>query len=196
MGYMMWVCVPDIDAPLLGGGRVVACLRASAGVGRGLAPGLTRALSGLRAVGWGGMSFSSIGRLPRHPVAAVAAVMWLAGWLLVIGAHSTLISSHTAVPHAAHVLPATLGGEFTLNVDHPHADKGPSSAHPERLVAAVLPRSAPASAVLVWLGVVGAVALIGWRPELAAPAGRGPPRRRVAYFTGQDRLTRFCLSRR
>ncbi|EUA15249.1 hypothetical protein I546_0687 [Mycobacterium kansasii 732] len=28
------------------------------------------------------------------------------------------------------MLPASLGGEFALNVDHPHADSGSSSAHP------------------------------------------------------------------
>lgn len=148
-------------------------------------------------VRWGVMRVNGIGRLRRHPMLGLAAVVWLVGWLLILGAHSTMASAQAMpAPHAAHVLPMSVGDEFTLNVDHPHADKGYPSAHPERFATAVLPRSAPGAEALVGLGVLAAVALIGWRSEREAASGRGPPRGLGPYLSGQDRLTRFCLSRR
>jgi plasmid stabilization system protein ParE len=133
----------------------------------------------------------------RYVVAVVAAV-WLAVWVVVIGAHSVMGDGHSesSVPHPAHALVASLGSEFAVNVDHPHVGNGSSSAHPEQFSAAVLTRSGAAVAALAVLGAVLAVAVAGGLARLGAPAGRGPPRARAFSVTGQEVLTRFCLSRR
>ncbi|WP_186273488.1 hypothetical protein [Mycobacterium kubicae] len=139
---------------------------------------------------WGGATAT-----PRlRVVVAVMAAVWLAGWLLVIGAHHATGHSDSPVQPAQVSLMSSHGG-FAATMDLPHFDKG-SSAHPERLMTAVMPRSATALDALVVLGVVAAVAVGGWLAGLGVPAGRGPPRGPAVFLTGQDVLTRFCLSRR
>lgn len=189
--------VGDVEAPLLLGSQR-GVLRVSEPPGR--IPGLHTVFQARSIVGrvppvrWGVMRVNGIGRLRRHPMLGLAAVVWLVGWLLILGAHSTMASAQAvSAPHAAQVSLMPVGEEFTLNVDHPHADKGSSSAHPERFATAVLPRSAPGAEALVGLGVLAAVALIGWHLGLGIVSGRGPPRGPAVSFTGQDRLTRFWL---
>ncbi|WP_040624515.1 hypothetical protein [Mycobacterium parascrofulaceum] len=127
---------------------------------------------------------------------AVGAAAWLAMWGVLIGAHSIMGHSQSSVSHPAHALVASLGGEFTVDVDHPHVGKGSSGGHHEQFTTAVLPRSGAVVAALIALGVVAAVAVTAGSAWFGLPAGRGPPRAPAFSVTGQDVLTRFCLSRR
>lgn len=130
---------------------------------------------------------------PAGAVAAIATAVVM--WVLVIGGHFELRSEASA-PHPAHAVITALGGEYTVNVDHPHLVGGDAlGAHPEELAAAVLSDSS--STALAALGLVVAVvavaALLAHRVVLA---GRGPPRGFAAVLTGHDLLTRFSVSRR
>ncbi|ASL15694.1 MULTISPECIES: hypothetical protein [Mycobacterium] len=143
------------------------------------------------------MRLASASGTPRLRYAvAVGAAAWLAMWGVLIGAHSILGHPQSSLGHPAHALVASLGGEFTVNVDHPHATKGSSGGHHEQFTTAVLPRSGAALATLAVLGAVLAVALTAGPARFAVRAGRGPPRTPAFALTGQDVLTRFCLSRR
>ncbi|WP_241777299.1 hypothetical protein [Mycobacterium intracellulare] len=134
--------------------------------------------------------------MPRlRYVVAVGAVVWLAAWMFLIGAHNAM-GTESSATHPAHALKTSVDGEFTVNVDHPHVGKGSPGAHHEQFTAAVLPRSGSAVAALLALGVVAAVVVAGWLVKSPASAGRGPPRVPAFSVTGQDVLTRFCLSRR
>ncbi len=127
-------------------------------------------------------------------VAVVAAAVVM--WTLVFGGHVELRSESSA-PHPAHTFVTSLGGgEYTINVDHPHLVDGDSlGAHPEAFAAAVLPNSS--STALAALGfVVAVVAVAALLAHRVVLAGRGPPRGLAPALTGQDLLTRFCLSRR
>lgn len=147
------------------------------------------------------MIFGGASRLPRlRYVVAVGAAAWLAAWVL-IGAHSVMGHSQSSVSQSsmsqpARALVASLGGEFTVDVDHPHVGKGSSGDHHEQFTTAVLPRSGAVVAALIALSAVAAVALTGGLARFGVPAGRGPPRAPALSVTGQDVLTRFCLSRR
>jgi len=126
----------------------------------------------------------------RFLVAAVAAVGMLA-----IAAHSDVLGpvSHSVQP--AHAVASSLGGEFAIPVGHPHVDNGPSDAHHEAFPAAMLTKSSLTN--LVALGLVAALVIIAG--SLAAgvvPVGRGPPGGPAGARTGQELLTRLCLSRR
>lgn len=129
---------------------------------------------------------------------AVGAAVWLAMWGVLIGAHSVNTHSQSSVVHLAPAMLASAsgGGQPTLSVDHLHVGKGLAGDHPERFTAAVLPRSGAVVAALIALGVVAAVAVTGGLARFGVPAGRGPPRAPALSVTGQDVLTRFCLSRR
>lgn len=116
-------------------------------------------------------------------------------WVLAVGGHSD-VRSTAAASQQAHAVVTSLGTEFSVSADHGHLVSSDSAgAHPEAFAAAVLPNS-PATAVM-GLGVVVAVAAaVGlWRPWVTL-AGRGPPAAPATALTGQDLLTRFCLSRR
>ncbi|MCA2347058.1 hypothetical protein JF734_14435 [Mycobacterium intracellulare] len=127
---------------------------------------------------------------------AVGAAAWLAMWGVLIGAHSVMGHSQSSLAHPAHALVASLGGEFTVNVDHPHVSKGSAGDHHEQFTTAVLPRSGAVVAALIALGVVAAVAVTGGLAWFGLAAGRGPPHTPAFALTGQEVLTRFCLSRR
>lgn len=136
-------------------------------------------------------------RPPRlRSVGAVAAVaVAVAMWVLVIGGHSELRSESPA-SHPAHALVTSLGNEFTINTEHAHLDNRSSSTHHhEAFATGVLPHS-PATSFAA-LGVVAAAVLaLGLLCQHVMLAGRSPPRGLAAALTGQDLLTRFCLSRR
>ncbi|GLV09174.1 hypothetical protein AWC17_19515 [Mycobacterium nebraskense] len=121
----------------------------------------------------------------------------LAVWGVLIGADSVIMNSQALAVHPAPaVSSASGGGQPALSVDHPHLGKGSPSEHPEQFTTAVLPRSGAAVAMLIVLGVVAAVAVAGGLGLLGVPAGRGPPGAPAFALTGQEVLTRFCLSRR
>ncbi|MDA3663339.1 hypothetical protein PFJ02_15040 [Mycobacterium xenopi] len=126
--------------------------------------------------------------------------VWLAAWGVLIGADSVIMPSHSSVARPAPaVVASTSGGDHpSFGVDHSHVGKGLSGEHPEQFTTAVLPRSGTAVAALAALGVVlaVAVAVAGGLAWFGVPAGRGPPRAPAFSVTGQDVLTRFCLSRR
>lgn len=137
--------------------------------------------------------FSGVGRRP------------LLGWMIAIAATAWLLGSaagdveryERAAPDAAHtVLTSAAGSESAVNGDPAHLGWGSSPACPKVFATAVLPRLAPA---LVALGVLGALAAVaGFFAERGVQSGRGPPRgpAPVLILTGQDLLTRLCLSRR
>ncbi|ETW26555.1 hypothetical protein MGAST_14970 [Mycobacterium gastri 'Wayne'] len=144
------------------------------------------------------MSLQDAGRPQRWRstatvVAAVATMVVM--WVLVIGAHSELRSEPPA-SHPAHALVSSLGGEFAVNIGHSHLENRSSSAHHhEAFTAGVLPGS-PGTTFAALGFVVAAVAAVGLLAQLVVSAGRGPPGGFAAALTGQDLLTRFCLSRR
>ncbi|OBF19922.1 hypothetical protein A5725_17475 [Mycobacterium kubicae] len=137
------------------------------------------------------MSWNDTRRPPRlRSLIAVAAGVWLLAAVAQCGL--SRVEAHE--PHPAHALFSSLGGEFAVNVDHTHIAAGSTAAHPEHFVTAALPKPATA---LSALGVVVAVlAATGSLAGLIARVGRGPPFALGTAYTGQDLLTRFCLSRR
>lgn len=128
----------------------------------------------------------------RLTAALAAAVTAVAVWILVLG-HAE-VRHEPAVPHPAHALVSSLGGEFTINSNHAHLEK-PSAAHHEAFMTAVLP-NAPVNAVAALSVVVAAVGAVGLFGRHVILGGRGPPRGLAAVLTGQERLTRLCSSRR
>ncbi|WP_232009980.1 hypothetical protein [Mycobacterium intracellulare] len=70
-----------------------------------------------------------------------------------------------------------------------------NSSHHEAFAATVLPNS-PSTALAALGLVVAVVAIAALLAQHVVLAGRGPPRGFPAALTGQDLLTRFCLSRR
>ncbi|WP_293004193.1 hypothetical protein [Mycobacterium sp.] len=131
----------------------------------------------------------------RRVVAALA-VLWLAGWALAVGAHDVAAHTESAVAQHTHVMLDSLHGGFTLTPGHPHLDRGSAMPHPERLTTAVIPRSSTVLGALMLVGVVGVAAAAGWLVTSGVSPGRGPPVGPAALLAGQDRLIRFCLSRR
>lgn len=116
-------------------------------------------------------------------------------WVLATGGHAEL-RSESAASHPAHALLRSLGHEFAVTVDHPHLSSGsPAAHHHEAFATGVLPNG-PAIDVAALGGVVAVVAAVGLLWQRVLLAGRGPPRGLAAALTGQDLLTRFCLSRR
>jgi hypothetical protein len=96
--------------------------------------------------------------------------------------------------HAPHGLLSSPGGEFTVSAEHAQLVDGSSTACPESVAAAVLPRSGTASVALG--AVMAVVAITGWRAQPAVLTGRGPPGALGTVLTGRDLLTRICLARR
>ena len=133
-------------------------------------------------------------RRPRWQVIAAmtAAVAAVAMWVLVQG--HAVVRSESSASHPAHVSVSSHSTDSSVHSDDAHLGHPSPGGHHEALVTAVLPHSpAPTVAALTVLVVAVAVAFF-WRQ--ATFSGRGPPRRLAAAVTGQDLLTRFCLSRR
>lgn len=130
----------------------------------------------------------------RSVVAMAIIAAASAMWVLVIGGHTQ--TRPDIVASDPHTLSTSVGADVTISADHQYlADGGSSGLHPETLAAAVLPNLS--SLALTALGVVVAVvAATAWLVQRLMLAGRGPPRGFLAAVTGQDLLTRFCLSRR
>jgi len=126
----------------------------------------------------------------RFLVAVLAAVGMLA-----IAAHSDVLRpvSHTA--HPAHAVASSLGGDHAITLDHPHIDNGSSGVHHEAFPTTMLTKSA--FTALVALGLVAALVVAATSlASLVVPAVRGPPGGLAGARTGQELLTRICLSRR
>lgn len=119
----------------------------------------------------------------------VAAVVWA----LAFG----LCGLHQAESYGAHAPDSVLASMDQRSVVHgDNASLGDGAPHgcPQQVATAVPPRSATELAVL---GVVVTVAAVtGWIAPLIVSAGRGPTVTPAIVLTGQDLLTRFCLSRR
>ncbi|WP_338341721.1 hypothetical protein [Mycobacterium intracellulare] len=140
---------------------------------------------------------AAVGRPRWRFVAAMGAIAAaVAVWVLVFGGHSHLRSQLPAsLP--AHTMVSSLGSEFTVTADHLHLFNAspPAVHHYEAFVAGVL-ADGPGAAVAALGVVAAAVAVVSLLWQQAMVAGRGPPRGLPAALTGQDLLTRFCLSRR
>lgn len=148
---------------------------------------------------WGSVShMCDVARMtPRsRRVLAALAVVWLAGWTLLVGAHDVGAHAESVAARQAHAVLDSAHSGFTVTVGHPHLGSGSPIPHPEQLMTAVVPRSATASDALTLVSVVVGAAVAGWLILRGVPAGRGPPAGRLAVLAGQDRLIRFCLSRR
>ncbi|ORW06593.1 hypothetical protein AWC16_01265 [Mycolicibacter longobardus] len=136
------------------------------------------------------------GRVPRSrsaiAMAAIATVfiLWVFG-----GAHCGLLRSGPAASTAPQPVLTSHAGPVAGTVDQPHLDHRPTSLCHKAFVAAVLPQSSSPTLPVLAV-IVAVVAVAGWHTQPVAVAGRGPPRGLAAHFTGQDRLTRFCVSRR
>jgi hypothetical protein len=90
---------------------------------------------------------------------------------------------------------SSLGGEHAITLDHPHAANGSLGVHHEAFPTTMLTKSS--FIALVALGLVAALVVAATSlASLVVPAGRGPPGGLAGARTGQERLIRFCLSRR
>lgn len=95
--------------------------------------------------------------------------------------------------HLSHPLSTAVGSEFAVNIGHAHLTDDSASLCPPLQASAVIPRShTPAFEAAV---VVVASGIAGVLTAAVVVAGRGPPTLPVDVRTGQDLLTRFCLSR-
>ncbi|KZS68397.1 hypothetical protein A4G27_09595 [Mycobacterium kansasii] len=95
--------------------------------------------------------------------------------------------------HPSHPLSTAVGSEFAVNIGHAHLSDDSAAPCPPLQAGAVMPRSdAPVFEAAV---VVGAGGIVGVLTAAVVVAGRGPPTLPVDVRTGQDLLTRFCLSR-
>lgn len=133
-----------------------------------------------------------------HPWLRLLVAVAAAVGMLAIAAHSDVQRSvsPTAHPHPAHSLVSSLSGEFAIALDHPHVGNGSSGVHHEAFPTVMLTKSS-FTISLVMLGLVAALVLAAiFLAGVRVPAGRGPPGGPAAALSGQDRLTRFCLSRR
>ncbi|WP_459561278.1 putative copper homeostasis (lipo)protein LpqS [Mycobacterium kiyosense] len=133
---------------------------------------------------------SNRGRQPSaRSVIAIAALLWLLS-----GSLGELQRSVTAAPDTAHTAASSLGQAVAVNADHTHADHGSSTAWPELFATSLDPRWVT---TLVALGTLALVAIVAalFADRVLAP-GRGPPCGITTARSGQDLLTRFCLSRR
>lgn len=89
---------------------------------------------------------------------------------------------------------SSLGGELGVKAEQIPLPGRPSAACNHVFATASL---APSTTDLIAFAVAAAVvAMTGLLVLLVVPAGRGPPRGLASVLTGQDLLTRFCLSRR
>ena len=89
---------------------------------------------------------------------------------------------------------SSLGDDLGVNAKQAPLPSRPSAACNHVFATASLP---PATTDLIAFGAATAVvAITGLLALLVVPAGRGPPRGLASVLTGQDLLTRFCLSRR
>ncbi|MEB3065075.1 putative copper homeostasis (lipo)protein LpqS [[Mycobacterium] zoologicum] len=133
-------------------------------------------------------------RRSRPRLRFLAAVLAAVG-MLAIAAHSDVLSpvSHAADP--AHSVVSSLGGEHAITLDHPHAANGSLGVHHEAFPTTMLTKSS--FTALVALGLVAVLVVAATSvASLVVPAGRGPPGGLAGARTGQERLIRFCLSRR
>jgi len=128
-----------------------------------------------------------------HGAVALVAAAWLVLWILVIGAHSTLLHSESAPSHPSHAPPTLLGAETAVNVDPAHVDTSPTGHHHEHLVTVVLPRGASTFAAA---GLVAWVATRWLVHAFIARSGSDPPEQSGLFVAGQQFLTRLCISRR
>jgi lipoprotein LpqS len=148
--------------------------------------------------------------MPRSTATATAAATAAAGlwrsviaivvvvWALALAGSGLVrpVSDAAAAPHPQHALLASLGGEFAVNIDHPHLGSGPLiCSSPKAFGFAVLPQSSKFISVVLGL-LAGGLAVAGLLGPLGIWAGWGPHSALAAAGTGQDLLTRFCLSRR
>ncbi|WP_455906775.1 putative copper homeostasis (lipo)protein LpqS [Mycobacterium avium] len=130
-----------------------------------------------------------------HAVIAMMAIAVPLAMLLGIMAPCGLARSDSLPLHQPRSVLKLPGAEHLGSVSQPDAVNGPSNACTQTFPDAVLPQS-PASAVAMLGAVTVVVTVAGWRMPRVAPAERDPPRGPVAFPTGQELLTRFCLSRR
>ncbi|WP_075512994.1 putative copper homeostasis (lipo)protein LpqS [Mycobacterium ostraviense] len=115
--------------------------------------------------------------------------------MLALAGHVDILRPVSPPFHPPHPLVSSLGVESVIDIDHPHLDNGSLSAHHEAFTEVVVPNS-PSTAIAA-LGFAAAMVVVtGLLAPLVVPAGRGPPGGFAAALTGQDLLTRFCLSRR
>ncbi|POX89069.1 hypothetical protein C3469_11580 [Mycobacterium kansasii] len=95
--------------------------------------------------------------------------------------------------HPSHPLSTAVGSEFAVNIGHAHLTDDSASPCPPLQAGAVMPRpDTPAFEAAV---VVVAGGIASMPTAAVVVAGRGPPTLPVDVRTGQDLLTRFCLSR-
>lgn len=95
--------------------------------------------------------------------------------------------------HPNHPLVTALGSEFSINVDHGHLADNSHPLCSEHAATVALPEQGVASFNAASMAAADTSASAHAHPVVSV--GRGPPGREPSH-TGQDLLTRFCLSRR
>ncbi|OBJ87229.1 hypothetical protein A5640_08195 [Mycobacterium asiaticum] len=115
-------------------------------------------------------------------------------WLICGGAGELERSVTGSSDASLHTAVASFGKAAVLNADHTRVDVHSLWDGPQPLATAIAPQWATTLVAMEIIAVVGAVAtLFVDRPLLA---GRGPPDGFSTACTGQELLTRLCLSRR
>ncbi|MCG5432632.1 hypothetical protein LV457_10070 [Mycobacterium sp. MYCO198283] len=138
------------------------------------------------------MTYTHTGPRQRRQTAVA---VFLAFWVIVVGAEWALPGLDPAPQHGAHGLATSpVGALAPVTIEHPHLSSGSAPESPELFAEAVLPRGTVA---LLALGLIAAAVtvLTLWR-HLAPAAVRGPPRRKASASTGRQTLTRLCIARR
>lgn len=123
------------------------------------------------------------------------AVAWLAAvWMFAMAAETALPSADAAMPHHPHEFAISLGNAAAIQADHPHVGATSVPTPPDMLTAVLPSRIGTALAAV---GLVAAVAAgAGLFVRLFSPAVRGPPTALGVLITGQQTVTRLCISRR
>lgn len=122
-------------------------------------------------------------------VAAAVAALAIVGHCVPVRAAASLSPPQqlpaTSLPVAVHA-----------SADQPQLAQGRPICKASKVFAIdAIPKASVTALVVLGVGLA-ALAARGWLIQLVTPAGRSPPRTSVAFLSGQDLLTRFCLARR
>jgi hypothetical protein len=126
--------------------------------------------------------------------ATAIAAMAVTVWILAIASHCGLLRPESVAAQSFQPAQTSLNDRFAASIGAPQLDDGSTACH-YAFANAVLPKSTSAPSTAVGVGVAVA-AVVGSESQRALRCGRSPPYGPAESLTGQDLLTRLCLSRR
>lgn len=129
-----------------------------------------------------------------RPRLCAAVALLAAVWMFAIAAEAALPRADAAMPHHPHAFATSHDNAAIVQSDHPHLGTTSVPAPPEMVTAVLPPRAGTALATVALIAalIAGAALFV----HLFVPTVRGPPRALAALLTGQQVVTRFCISRR